>query len=110
MEDGSGNSRIQFVIGRLENKSDVISFNKLKPGVTPESFFANLGIYRLITAMDTENGTLSIRSETHDVKKKTISLWGQGANTDPEIIKTRGEEALTAYFDEDWNGGLVEGE
>ena len=110
MDDGSGNSRIQFVIGRLEDKSDTISFDKLKPGVTPESFFANLGIYRLITALDPENGTLSIRSETHDVKKKTISLWGQSANMDPKIIQARGEEALTAYFDEYWDGGLVEGE
>ena len=60
--------------------------------------------------MNPENGTLSIRSETHSVKKKTISLWGQSANTDPKIIKTRGEEALTDYFDEYWSGGLVEGE
>ncbi len=110
MEDGSGTSRIQFVIGRLEDKSEDLSFYKLKPGTTPESLFANLGIYTLTTALDPENGTLSIRSETHDVKKKTISLWGQSANTDPKIIKAKGEEALTAYFDEDWNGGLVEGE
>ena len=110
MDDGSGNSRIQFVIGRLEDKSDIMSFNKLKPGVTPESFFANLGIYNLITAMDPENGTLSIQSANYSVKKRHISLAGQSANTDPKIIQTRGEEALTAYFDEDWNGGLVAGE
>ncbi len=110
MDDDSGNSRIQFVIGRLESKSKDMSFFRIKPGETPESLFANLGIYTLITAMNPENGTLSIRSETHSVKKKTISLWGQSANTDPKIIKTRGEEALTAYFDEYWSGGLVEGE
>ena len=98
------------MIGRLESKSKDMSFFRIKPGETPESLFANLGIYTLITAMNPENGTLSIRSETHSVKKKTISLAQQGANTDPKIIKTRGEEALTAYFDEYWSGGLVEGE
>ena len=109
MEDGSGNSRIQFVIGRLEDKSDIMSFNKLKPGVTSESFFANLGIYRLITAMDPGNGSLPIKSADYLLKKRYVSLGEQAANTDPKIIKTRGEEALTAYFDEYWDGGLVEG-
>ena len=78
MDDVSGNSRIQFVIGRLENKSDIISFNKLEPGVTPESFFANLGIYRLITAMNPENGTLSIQSPDY-LLKKDIFRFGDKA-------------------------------
>ena len=110
MDDDSGNSRIQFVIGRLESKSKDMSFFRIKPGETPESLFANLGIYTLITAMDPENGTLSIQSPDYLLKKRYFSLWGQSANTDPKIIKTRGEEALTAYFDEYWSGGLVEGE
>ena len=110
MDDGSGNSRIQFVIGRLEDKTEDVSYYKLKPGVTPESLFANLGIYRLTTAMDPGNGSLSIKSADYLLKKSYVSLLEQVVNADPKIIQTRGAEALTAYFDEYWSGGLVAGE
>ena len=110
MDDGSGNSRIQFVIGRLEDKSDIMNHGRLKPGVTPESLFANMGIFRLMTALDPENGTLSIQSPDYLLKKRYFSLWGQTINTDPKLKGLRQEEAFVDYFNEYWNGGLVEGE
>lgn len=109
LSDGSGSSRIVFSIGRLEDSSERVSIHRLRPGVTPESMFDNMGIYQFIAALDpTKYGTLSVRGANDFTPKRSVSLLEQGANFDRTILSARGEEALQEYLDKYWSGGIAE--
>ena len=108
LSDGSGRSRIVLSLGRLEDSTEAMSIYRLKPGETAETMYDNLGLYRFITALDPVHGTLSIQSPRGKRTSRYVSLLEQGANRDPELFKFRGAEALQAYLDKYWGGGIAE--
>ncbi|MBV6400463.1 MAG: hypothetical protein CNIPEHKO_00750 [Anaerolineales bacterium] len=108
LSDGSGHSRIVMSLGRLEDKSQEMSAYRLKPGVTLDTLLDNMGIYHFITSLDPKHGTLSVQSPRGKRTSRYVSLLEQAANFDRELLRVKGDEALQAYLDKYWGGGIAE--